>query len=392
MEGRTTSRRERRNATRQRGIFSTTAGTLVGLLQRGAFSLGLLLSAACARTPDAVRAEHAVVTISDASAPVTEVAVEDGGSGPYGERAERCIIDPICPASEADRLFRAADDARESVNCFRFLDGQGTPRDVARGRACLERALKGGGCEGSSAFLPTAELAVLRIDGLGGARDVAGARHLFDGCVDDITKSAVLAHADAVEKLANTPAMNFCRDHGGTTLTSNDCQARQKSAEETRAQLQAKAIAASLDDEGKARFAAAAKAYAVYVGKMGMYVYRVHIGGSMRNMLALARERELLIRRTTVLARFAQFAPATIAKGAIDRSTREVAALERKTRPAAGELKGAFVDAQRAWTAYRDAELALFDHVYGAAHGRDRVGDTTLARLNEERLVDLRHD
>src|SRR5262249_13217041 len=93
------------------------------------------------------------------------------------KRAEGCLADPTCLAAEADGLFVKADDAHDrGVDCLRFLDGSGTKRDAARGRACLERQLKGSDCDGSSVDLYDAELAVMRIDGVGGPPDIAAAR------------------------------------------------------------------------------------------------------------------------------------------------------------------------------------------------------------------------
>jgi hypothetical protein len=97
------------------------------------------------------------------------------------ERAEHCLADATCPSAEAASLFVQADDAGErGVDCFRFLDGAGTLRDVKRARACLERGLAYEECEeGSSAGLELAELAVMRIDGVGGSQDIQGGRALL---------------------------------------------------------------------------------------------------------------------------------------------------------------------------------------------------------------------
>ena len=85
----------------------------------------------------------------------------------------------------------------------------------------------------------------------------------------------------------------------------------------------------------------------------------------MRDVMPSSRERALLARRTVVLARFAKFAPLSILKSTTELSSRDVEALERKIGPAAdaADLGAAFADAQRAWAAYRDAEVALFEHV-----------------------------
>ena len=106
-----------------------------------------------------------------------------------GRRALDCLEDVSCSAAEVERLFLAADDAREDTEeCFRFLDGAGPKRDAMRGRACLERELaRWGGCgRGSSAGFTDAQLATLWIDGVGGAVCIAEARALFADCYDDL--------------------------------------------------------------------------------------------------------------------------------------------------------------------------------------------------------------
>ena len=116
------------------------------------------------------------VRLSPGAPWVTRLA--DAGAGAsLSEQAENCLADAACPALEARRLFVAADDAHEdAIHCFRFLDGAGVGRDVARGRACLERRTGRMNCRGASADLAGAELATMRIDGVGGPRDIDGAR------------------------------------------------------------------------------------------------------------------------------------------------------------------------------------------------------------------------
>src|SRR5262249_2779869 len=119
-----------------------------------------------------------------------------GAPSSLEKRADQCLADPACDAAEADRLFRAAYDAGEDVDCFRFAAGAGTPPDAASARACLGRDVAKAACTpGNSAGLYEAELAVYRIDGVGGPVDIAGARAVFAKCFDDVTKSAVLDHA-----------------------------------------------------------------------------------------------------------------------------------------------------------------------------------------------------
>jgi hypothetical protein len=313
------------------------------------------------------------------------VATSDAGGRPE-ERAEQCLADPLCPAAEADRLFVAAEDAHSAgVDCFRFLDGDGTKRDPVRGRACLERSVGSGDCGGSSAGLDRAELALLLIDGVGGAPDIPRARALFAGCFADVTASGVLAHADAKEHDPKALAVNFCKDQGGTTLTSNECAVRARTIEETRADLAAKALASSLDEASVRAFDEASKAYAVYVSAMGAYAYEVYIEGSIRNGMALAREQELYRTRAKELGELGRFVVA-------ETEAADVASAETRTRVALAAIpvgtpaeKAALDKTQTTWSAYRDAEVRFYALALGPKQGADRVERAERVRLETRR-------
>ncbi len=336
-------------------------------------------------TPTASAAPSAPAALSPDAAPPTVPSLT------LQQRAEACLEDPSCPASEANRHFRAPHDAHENaVDCLRFADGDGTQKDAARARACLERSLAGTKCDGSSAGLWQAELATYLIDAVGGPADLRRARALFDGCFDDVTRQAVLEHAAAREANPASPRLDFCKDSGGTTLTSNECSARARQHEATRGALQAKSAAAGLDDEGRRMFAAASSAYASYASAMGSYVYEVFKDGSIRNGAALAAESDLLARRTASIAKLPSFTPRATSPAEVERSSRNVDVALKKRTASAGtpELKATITEAQAAWTAYRDAEIALYVHAFGAK-GPDVVHDALLVRLNGERVLDL---
>jgi hypothetical protein len=235
-----------------------------------------------------------------------------------------------------------------------------------------------------------AELALMRIDAIGGAQDIAGARQLWKDCFDDVTKSAVMDHAKAKEADASTPAMSFCKDNGGTQLAWNECQARARAVEATVALLQGKRIASSLDDEGKRHFVAAAKAYDAYARAMGDYVYEVNRDGSIRGALALGLERDLLARRTVEIAKLGKFAPARTTQEQLDAAEKRMSdalerALSRATTPA---VKEKVTLGQGAWLAYRDAETDLYSVVRGDK-AKDQVKAPLLVRLDGLRVHDL---
>jgi uncharacterized protein YecT (DUF1311 family) len=319
-------------------------------------------------------------------------AVDEAGSAaaapPAGsaERAEACLASPLCAAVDAARLFVGASDAKEpGLDCFRFLDGLGTGRDPRRARACFERLAGAPDCGGSSAGLDTAELAMMRIDGIGGKTDIAAARALLSDCFDDMTRSGVLEHAAARERDPRAPPVDFCKEIGGTTITMNECMARDSKNADTRRALQAKAVFAGLDDAGRTLFAASEKAYGDYVAAMGAYVYEVYSQGTIRGAMSLGEEQRLRAARAKDLAEFPRF----VAK---ETSVQEVARAERESAAARARISTATAaegeerdEAQRAWTVYRDAEVSLYQHVYGTKQGADRVRAALLVRLESRR-------
>jgi len=309
--------------------------------------------------------------------------------GGWNKGAEACLADPTCSATDASRLFLLADEARAGADCFRFVDGSGTARDLRRGRACLERAVGAVACErGSSGGLWGADLAAMLIDGVGGGQDLPRARALFAGCYDDVTTSWVLERADAKSRDPALAPASICDDNHGTQLVNNECFARRRRNEETRGQLQGKAVAAELDEAGRRLFATATGAYGAYVTAMGGEAYEALREGSMRNVAAAAREESLLRARTVELAAFSRFvAPETSAARVADaerrRGTACAAAPAQTPAEAAARAK-----ATGAWATYRDAEEALYVHAFAPKQGAERVRRALRERLAARRAED----
>jgi uncharacterized protein YecT (DUF1311 family) len=305
------------------------------------------------------------------------------------KRAEECLARPTCSAADAARLFVAASEANDpTVDCFRFLDGTGTDRDSARARACFEHRAKTLECGRGSAGLETAELAMMRIDGVGGASDVAAARALLAGCFDDVTRSGILEHAAAKERDPRAPRVDFCKGIGGTTITSNECMARESKNADSKRELEAKGVAAGLDDSGRKLFAASEKAHGDYVAAMGAFVYEVYVQGTIRVAMSLSEEQRLKAGRAKELADFPRFVATGISAKEIESAGRELGAALAKVKTATVAEREALEKTQRAWTIYRDAELALYQHVFGPKQGVDRVHATVLVGLESHRAKD----
>ncbi|MGO8998115.1 MAG: lysozyme inhibitor LprI family protein [Polyangiaceae bacterium] len=317
------------------------------------------------------------------------VAPVFGAGGTLGHRARACLADPMCPAAEAARLLIAADDAHDETDCYAFLDGAGTKRDLRRGRACLARWVGRRGCEpGNSPGLHVAELAVMMIDGVAGERDIQAARALFAGCLEDGTVTGVLAHADAKEADPNTPPMDFCKDNGGTTLTTNDCMRRASTLEAIKSDLAAKAVARSLDgDEAAQRLlVASTTAYEAYVTARDEYVYEANIEGTIRNAVAMNSEIELHQARAKDLSAFGAFVAAASSGPEVTRAEHALAEALAAAKPDTPAEADKFKRAQAAWVQYRDADVAFYVRVFGAKQGEARVRQAMLTRLATRRV------
>jgi hypothetical protein len=323
--------------------------------------------------------------------PPWNLVLPDAGTAP-GARAETCLADPRCPASEADRLFVAADDAREQgVDCFRFLDGAGTRKDLTRGRACLERSVGTSKCEQSSPDLDRAALATMLLRGIGGARDTARVRALLADCYADLTTQGLLLEADGKSTPDAKPqaaSETFCEGLFGTTLTGNECMLHRRTLEETRVALAAKRVALGLDAPAVRLLMDASRAYAAYTSAMGRFVYEVYIEGSLRNQQALGTELALMASRAKTLRELDHFvAPETSAEAVTRAEATAAAALAAVPRSTAGE-RSELAKAEDAWAAYRDAEKRFLVQAFGAKQGREKVERAARALLAEKRAKD----
>jgi hypothetical protein len=308
-------------------------------------------------------------------------------SGP-SKQAEDCLAQPTCSAADAAALFVTASDAHDpDLDCFRFLDGAGVARDLVRARTCLERRALALDCEGSSMSLETAELALMRIDAIGGRSDGAGGRALVEGCFDDVTRQAVLEHAAAKERDPKTPRADFCKDIGGTTVTAEECEGRNGTNTETARDLEAKVVVASLEAAARDLFARSATAFGAYVSAMGEYVYEVYVDGTIRGGMSLAAQQKLEAERVSDLAAFRQFVAKDTAPQDVEAASRARAFAFRSVNVGTAAEKSALAKTEQTWEAYRDAELALYEHVFGPAQGAERVEAALRVRLESRRAA-----
>lgn len=280
----------------------------------------------------------------------------------------RCLEDLDCPASDVVGLAIAADDAHEPASdCFRFLEGDVVPRDVVRARACFERGI-GPPCDGSSAFLDREALAVMLIDGVGGKSDIPGAKALFSTCLDDVTKDEVLKYAAAGP---HSPSVDACKI-GGTTLVWNQCVGHSEWRAREVGFISAKKIATTLDNEGRRLFLAVNKAHEEYADARARFILDIYAGGSLGPPLAGEHKGQLIKKRADDLEAFASF----------DAKSPTEAEANAAIKAAKCE------NTEKEYKAYRDAEVAFYDHVYGGAQGHAEVRRAIIIKLSKRRATE----
>jgi uncharacterized protein YecT (DUF1311 family) len=332
----------------------------------------------------------AAATLSAIAAPPPPVSPESVLRGDdLAVRAERCLADPRCSAAEAARLYQWADDAGATkVSCFRFYHGSGVPADAARARACFERAVgRERGWEGSSPSLDRVFLGLMLLDGQGGPRDRARGEALFTDCYLG-NDSGVGIAAEARERSGSAKPIDFCEDLGGTTLDTNACAQLQGEEADVNARLAAKEIAAALaiDDAGLALLRKADGAWGAFAADEATYVGDAYRGGSMRIaqeswlVASLARERVEVLR--------ALLAP----KPAPRVDDREIARAEARAGAEARDADNRRLlgVANASWRAYRAAEVAFVRHAFARKHGGEAEAARALgAELAQRRVAAL---
>ncbi len=306
-------------------------------------------------------------------------------------RAEKCLADSAC-TEDADALYRQADDAgAKDVSCLRFYYGIGITRDLARTRACLERQVDGK-CGGSSPDLGRLYLAAMLIDAQGGPADAARAKALFTDCFHDAAVTGVLAEvAKRSQPDPKRAPLDFCNDIGGTTLSMGECRGVERDRADAERIRVEKLYFPKLDAAGKKLAASARDAWNQSVEKESAIFYDVYKGGTIRSNVTAGHENALQTYRAEAMAHLFAYKPNPGADPARAESDMEKAYVEACKGDA--ERKKVCAASRKAWTAYRDAEVALYVHVHGASLGEQDVArdvKTTVTRKYQAGLEELR--
>ncbi len=307
--------------------------------------------------------------------------------------AVACLEDAACPAAKAKALYDAAVDAgAKGVDCTWIYYGILVDRDLDKAFRCFDRALQEeGGCNGGSPSMERLYYASMLLSGQGTKADPARASKVFDGCFVDASVPPVLDAATEHQNDPSAPPFDACKDNDGTTFSMSQCHAILGKRDEVKGLLRGKDAFEHLEPDVRSKWTAAQAAWTTfaeksatfYAGTEGTIVtirYPLYLAGAQKE-------------RSAAIAKFPAYAPAKNVE-AKDLAAEERTLAERYEKAvenAGGEADQQNLrDAESAWTAFRDAETALYRTAYGKKFG-DAVVDLDMRlRLTKRRNRDLR--
>jgi hypothetical protein len=137
--------------------------------------------------------------------------------------------------------------------CFRLYYGAGPTRDLARARACFEKEVPQRACNESPFHLDRLYLAVMYVDGQGGAADLDKARALLSECFDDADIAEIRQRMAARESAppGHAGKLDFCGSLAGTTRAGMSCSLLASLRIDTALGEMEKSVLARLDPPGR---------------------------------------------------------------------------------------------------------------------------------------------
>jgi hypothetical protein len=137
--------------------------------------------------------------------------------------------------------------------CFRLYYGAGPTRDLARARACFEKEVPQRACNESPYHLDRLYLAVMYVDGQGGAASPGKARALLSECFDDADIAEIRQRMAARESAppGHAGKLDFCGSLAGTTRAGMSCSLLASMRIDTALGEMEKSVLARLDPPGR---------------------------------------------------------------------------------------------------------------------------------------------
>lgn len=299
-------------------------------------------------------------------------------------RAEKCFLDLQCSPAQAEALYRGADDGgAPGVSCFAFYYGINVTRDLPRARACFERQVKAGpACNGSSPDLDRMMLASMLIDAQGGSAEPERAMALLAGCFEDASVQGIKEQAQKRRDLApSREPLDFCKDEGGTTITIGQCHLVETQRLQANRLRVEREIAPRLDADGKRLSVKAQEAWSAFAAKQAEANADRYRGGSLQSNAQRSGQNELEQRRVEALSHLFEYRLSPGADPAA--ADRAVEGAYKEARQGDAHHAKLFEAARAAWKRYRDAEIALYVHLFGKGLGEREVKRDVQAMLTK---------
>ena len=272
--------------------------------------------------------------------------------------------------------------------CFRLYYGAGPTRDLTRARACFEKEAPQRACNQTPYHLDRLYLAVMYLDGQGGAASPDQARALLSECFDD---------ADVAELRRRTAApqpadkLDFCASLAGTTNAGMSCSLLASLRIDTALGELEKSVLARLDPPGRELYRKWKAAGDKFAQADAAAIFETISPGTMAPAASNDRINEVHGQQAQDLRELFRYRlhprnnAAALAEAVRALRERYGQMLERDQR---AKVRESAERAQEAWMAYRDATPAFYCEALQLSDCRAVTTDL-FTTLTERRIEEL---
>ena len=249
--------------------------------------------------------------------------------------------------------------------CFRLYYGAGPTRDLTRARACFEKEAPQRACNQTPYHLDRLYLAVMYLDGQGGAASPDQARALLSECFDDADIAELRRRTADGESGPVGPAgkLDFCASLAGTTNAGMSCSLLASLRIDTALGELEKSVLARLDPPGRELYRKWKAAGDKFAQADAAAIFETISPGTMAPAASNDRINEIHGQQAQDLRELFRYRlhprnnAAALAEAMRALRERYGQMLERDQR---AKVRESAERAQEAWIAYRDATPAFY--------------------------------
>ena len=253
----------------------------------------------------------------------------------------------------------------DSEACFRLYYGAGPTRDLARARACFEKEVPQRACNESPYHLDRLYLAVMYVDGQGGAASADKARALLSECFDDADIAAIRQRMAARESAppGHAGKLDFCGSLAGTTRAGMSCSLLASLRIDTALGEMEKSVLGRLDPPGRELYRKWKVAGDKFAQADAAAIFESISPGTLAPAASNDRVNEVHAQQVRDLRELFRYRvhpknnAAALAEAVRALEERYRQQVERDPR---AKARDSAARAQEAWMAYRDATPALY--------------------------------